>query len=55
MLIFHIVFSIISVYADHLFESGEVGHFNYASNPNLILYTTFTKFRQEELYIPFAK
>ncbi|CAD8214112.1 unnamed protein product [Paramecium pentaurelia] len=55
MFIFHIIFSIISVYADHLFESGEVSHFNYASNPNLILYTTTTKFRQEELFIPFAK
>ncbi|CAD8200204.1 unnamed protein product [Paramecium pentaurelia] len=42
MLIFHIIIYVTSVYADHLFEQGDVRNFNYASNPTLI-YSSFAK------------
>ncbi|CAD8208424.1 unnamed protein product [Paramecium pentaurelia] len=52
---FQIYLYIISIAADHKFEKGFVNHFSYFVNNNLVLYTSLTKFRYEELYIPFQK
>ncbi|CAD8196487.1 unnamed protein product [Paramecium pentaurelia] len=55
MLIIQFVLCIFSADADHLFEQGVIQHFNYVSNPNLILHFSSAKFRQEEVFIPFSK